>query len=87
MASQARREKRAVQNSESKYNEVLGWIPEMFEIELFRDGTPGYDFLFTAYDKLWRTNATHWNSKMKQNSVVDIEWFTNQFKPIAREVS
>ena len=82
MASQARREKRAIQNSESKYNEVLGWIPEMFESELFREGTPEYDVLFQGYDKVWRLNATHWNKNMKQDSVVDIEWFANKFKSV-----
>jgi hypothetical protein len=59
----------------------------MFEIELFRDGSPSYAFLFKTYDTLWRKNATHWNARMKQNAVADIEWFTNQFKPIAHEVS
>ena len=82
MASQARREKRAIKNSEPKYNEVLGWIPEMFELELFREGTPEYEVLFQGYDKLWRMNAAHWNTRMKQDAVADIEWFTNKFKSV-----
>jgi hypothetical protein len=54
----------------------------MFESELFREGTPEYDVLFQGYDKVWRLNATHWNKNMKQDSVVDIEWFTNKFKSV-----
>lgn len=80
MQSKARALKRALKGVDSKYAEVLGWIPNLFESELFREDNPlTYDQLFQVYNDLWVKNSRYWNGVKKQKLKVDEKWFFVKF--------
>lgn len=66
-----------LRDSAKTYNELLGWIPTVFEEELFKNEHASWDELFTTYNGLWVNNAKQWNATRKLQ--IDVNWFEKQF--------
>ena len=65
MQSKERAQRRALKGVEKKFANVLGWIPDIFESELFREENKlTYDQLFQIYNDLWVKNSRYWNRNM-----------------------